>query len=93
MLRSTPSRLGWSGRAPPTDMARPKIIDTRKLGAVSQMLDGFVHVLPGKPKDVHLLTMNCWCDPKMTWPKDGDTCVVKHPNKERECEEWIIYGV
>lgn len=71
---------------------KPQIIDTRVLGAVSQILDGFVHVIPRQGVKPHVLNILCWCSPMVRWGGnleagiDGDTCVVSHRYRGR------VYG-
>lgn len=57
------------------------IFDTRKLGAMSEFMDKFVHIVPKRTFGEHWVQLDCWCEPKVTWPKDGVTCVVWHKHK------------
>ena len=57
------------------------LIDTRKLGAISALMDGFLHIIPQRTADMHCLNTQCWCDPRLVWPENGDTVIVSHKHK------------
>lgn len=42
------------------------------------MMDGFVHIIPLSALHKHWLATDCWCDPRVVWPEDGETIVVSH---------------
>jgi len=54
------------------------IIDTRKLGPMAPMMDGFVHIIPTAAVHKHWLASDCWCEPRLVWPENGETVVVSH---------------
>jgi hypothetical protein len=59
-------------------MRPANIIDTRRLGDISPMLDGFVHVIPSATMHKHWLAIDCWCEPAAVWSEPGETVVVSH---------------
>lgn len=68
-------------------MWEAEIIDTRKMGDVSFLLDGFVHVVPKRSYGVHCLSSQCWCEPRLVWPEDGETIVVSHRHLKAPFED------
>ncbi len=54
------------------------IIDTRRFGDASALMDGFVHFIPVTTPHKHWVSIECWCEPRLTWPKDGVTVFVSH---------------
>lgn len=64
-------------------------VDTRKLARGDwRVFDGFVHLLPRALAAIHIVDMDCWCDPKMIWPDGGNTMLVSHRDK-RPSKEYV----
>jgi hypothetical protein len=53
-------------------------VDTRKLGAMSEMLDGCFHIVPQGGPDMHHVDLGCWCNPRVVWSPEAGTCIVSH---------------
>lgn len=72
-------------------MARWVTVDTRLFASTNRTnLDGFVHVVPLRSAGLHTVDMKCWCDPRIVWPEDGQTCIVSHKDK-RPVVVWKEY--
>lgn len=56
-------------------------IDTRDMGALSHLMDGFLHIIPKRTADLHCLSTQCWCDPRLVWPENGETLIVSHKHR------------
>lgn len=70
-------------------MASWVTVDTRKLGSVDdRRLDGFVHVVPRETSALHVIAIQCWCDPRLVWPEDGSTFIVSHKDKRSVQGGW-----
>jgi hypothetical protein len=54
------------------------IIDTRDQGAMSLLMDGFIHIVPRVAVYNHVLNIKCWCDPRILWLEEAGTCLVSH---------------
>ena len=54
------------------------IIDTRQFGDASQLMDGFIHILPRSACHKHWVAIDCWCEPRVLWSESGGTCIVSH---------------
>jgi hypothetical protein len=59
-------------------MWEASIIDTRKMGDAAFLLDGFVHIVPRRAVELHYISTQCWCDPRVMWPEGGETIIVSH---------------
>lgn len=53
-------------------------VDTRKLGALSSMLDGFFHIVPKDSPEMHHVDLACWCEARVIWSPEAGTCIVSH---------------
>ena len=64
-------------------------VDTRTLANGHwHRFDGFVHRLPRGLHRLHEISINCWCDPKVIWPEEGQgTLLVSHRNRRPAKEE------
>lgn len=54
------------------------IIDTRKFGEASALMDGFVHIIPSSTLHKHWVALDCWCDPRVLWMEGAGTCLISH---------------
>lgn len=58
-------------------------VDTRRMGAMSEMLDGLFHIVPRESTKMHCLRLECWCEPRVIWSPGAETCIVSHWRFER----------
>ena len=45
------------------------------------LFDGFIHLIPRARAPLHEITMNCWCEPKMSWLEEAGTILISHRNR------------
>jgi hypothetical protein len=52
-------------------------VDTRRMGALSRLLDGLFHIIPSGDAG-HSLGVACWCEPRVIWSPEAGTAIVSH---------------